>query len=150
MHTFGISVQLMCIELHLASRMTDSRCRPQWPWNDDHVTGRRWMDRPRLTVGRQTLNGCRAARTGCYLLSELAKLTDRFFVVFVNKENLKLTVVTRDDLLVRGHVSQSLNRTKITSFSKCFEQLSLHGDLLQSVLQLMSLYNFLNQDCGEK
>ena len=54
------------LELHLASRMTDRRCRPLWPWNEDHVTGRRWLDRPRLTVGRQTLSGCRAARTGCY------------------------------------------------------------------------------------
>jgi len=54
------------LELHLASRMTDRRCRPLWPWNDDHVTGRRWLDRPRLTVARQRLSGCRAARTACY------------------------------------------------------------------------------------
>jgi len=53
------------LELHLASRMTDRRCRPLWAWNDDHVTGRRWLDGPRLTVGRQTLNECCAGRTGC-------------------------------------------------------------------------------------
>ena len=58
------------LELHLASRMTDRRYRPLWPWNEDHVTGRRWLDRPRLTVGRQTLGGCRAGWTG-YYLSEL-------------------------------------------------------------------------------
>jgi len=54
-------------ELHLASRMTDRRCRPLWAWNGDQVTGRRWLDGTRLTVG---------------LLSEL---TDRCF--FVYKEN---------------------------------------------------------------
>ena len=32
------------LELHLASRMTDRRCRPLWAWNDDHVTGRRWLE----------------------------------------------------------------------------------------------------------
>jgi len=56
------------LELHLASRMTDRHCRPLWAWNGDHVSGRRglrWLDRPRLTVGRQTLNECRAERTGC-------------------------------------------------------------------------------------
>jgi len=52
------------LELHRASRMTDRHCRPLWAWNDDHVTDRRWLDRPRLTVGRQTLNECRARRSG--------------------------------------------------------------------------------------
>jgi len=53
------------VELHLASRITDRRCRPLWAWNDDHVTERRWLDGHKLTVGRQTLNECRAGRTGC-------------------------------------------------------------------------------------